>query len=82
MRNEREQRGGTIVGQVRNDDDGLVWGGTSWDGKEKKKCPVKFLELFSCHSLYLTTGQIGTQIYLMKSVIIHHMFIEHTQTLY
>lgn len=50
--------------------------------KKKKKCPVKFLELFSCHSLYLTTGQIGTQIYLMKSVIIHHMFIEHTQTLY
>lgn len=75
----RDQVGGywCVLG---GNDGGLVKEIGSWAKKKKKKFPIKFLELFSYYSLYLTTYKIGTQNYLMKAIIIHHIFIEHPNT--
>jgi len=45
--------------------------------ERKGKIPIKVLELLLCHVFYLTTYQTGTQKYLTKAFIIHHIFIEH-----
>lgn len=47
---------------------------------EEKEISDYFLELFLCHSLYLTAYQMGIQKYLMKTVVTHHVFIEQRDT--